>query len=94
MPRPLNVINVQRTDTAWPKHDAKVVVRVSLPESFSLGGISDKSTRLVPPLTLGSFLTRLNRDQGQIKGIDVTFCPIGDGYSFGRFTHRRASRNP
>ncbi|MNN65632.1 hypothetical protein D3C81_1811490 [compost metagenome] len=94
MPRPLNVINVQRTDTAWPEHDAEIVARVTLPESFSRGGVSDVAAGLVPPHALWGFLTWLDGDQGEVENIDVAFCPCRDGYSFDWFSHRCASRNP
>ncbi|MNI24757.1 hypothetical protein D3C73_783870 [compost metagenome] len=79
IPGPLNIIDVQRTDTTRPEHDAEVVVGVSLPERFSRGGVSDVTSGFVPPQALWGFFTWLNGDQGEIESSDVTFCPCGDG---------------
>ncbi|MNL09983.1 hypothetical protein D3C87_1307620 [compost metagenome] len=94
MTRPLHIVNVQGADTTRPKHDAQVVVWISLPECFGCRWVGDEPARLVPALALWRLFTRLNGYQGETEGVDVTFCPSGDAYSFGRFTHRRASRNP
>ncbi|MCY1443498.1 hypothetical protein D9M71_599170 [compost metagenome] len=60
MSRPLNVVDIQRTDTARPKYDAEVVIRVSLPECFSGGGIGNVAARFVPPQALWGFFTWLD----------------------------------
>ncbi len=60
-PRPLYIVDVQRTDPTRPEHNAEVVVWIFSPERFGLGRINDVLARLVPPPSLRAFLARMYR---------------------------------
>ena len=80
-PGQIHIIDIKRTNPARPQDHPEVLRGSLLPKRFGSIGVGVVTTRLVPTVTLWTFLTWFNRNQGKPKVFNVVPRPCSSWLS-------------